>query len=284
MQVVRYKERIREIARRERGTGKTLALVPTMGALHDGHLGLVEAANRLADHVTVSIFVNPTQFVEGEDLDRYPRDLDADVARLKKHAVDAVFAPSVEEMYPKGDSTIVHVEGADQHLCGRFRPGHFQGVTTIVSRLFVITEPDLAFFGLKDAQQFLIIRKMVRDLGMGTEIVGVPTVREDDGLALSSRNVYLSPDERSQATVLSEAVFAARKLIESGEREVQKVKAAMRGRIESASLARLQYAEVVDTDTIAPVESIAPGQELLAATAVFFSETRLIDNQFVKAP
>lgn len=284
MQVVRDKYRIRQIAHEERAAGKTLALVPTMGALHDGHIKLVEAARKSADHVTVSIFVNPTQFGEGEDLDRYPRDLESDVARLEKHHVDLVFAPSTEEMYPEGATTIVHVEGADEHLCGRFRPGHFQGVTTIVSKLFVIGEPDLAFFGLKDAQQFLIIRKMVRDLGMGVEIVGVPTVREDDGLALSSRNVYLTPDERSQATALSQAVFAARDLISSGERDADKIKTAMRDRIESAPLARIQYAEVVDTETIAPVESIASGQELLAATAVFFGGTRLIDNQFVKAP
>jgi pantoate--beta-alanine ligase len=284
MQVVRYKDRVRQIVREARVSGKKLALVPTMGALHDGHIELVEAARRSADHVTVSIFVNPTQFVEGEDLDRYPRDLDADVARLKEHAVDVVFAPSNEEMYPKGDSTIVHVEGADAHLCGRVRPGHFQGVTTIVSKLFIITEPDLAFFGLKDAQQYLIIRRMARDLSLDVEVVGVPTVREADGLALSSRNVYLDPSERLQATVVSKAVFAARELIESGERDASKIRKAMREQIESAALARLQYAEIVDTGTIVPVKSIFPGQELLAATAVFFGKTRLIDNQFVKAP
>jgi pantoate--beta-alanine ligase len=169
-------------------------------------------------------------------------------------------------------------------LCGRVRPGHFQGVTTIVSKLFIITEPDLAFFGLKDAQQYLIIRRMARDLSLDVEVVGVPTVREADGLALSSRNVYLDPSERLQATVVSKAVFAARELIESGERDASKIRKAMREQIESAALARLQYAEIVDTGTIVPVKSIFPGQELLAATAVFFGKTRLIDNQFVKAP
>lgn len=284
MQVLRHKETTRRLARDARAAGKTLALVPTMGALHDGHVALVDAARRSADHVIVSIFVNPTQFGEGEDLERYPRDLESDTARLKDLEVDVVFAPSTDEMYPEGASTIVHVEGADEHLCGRFRPGHFKGVTTVVAKLLGVCEPDRAFFGLKDAQQFLIIKKMARDLGLGVEVIGVPTVREDDGLALSSRNVYLGREERAQAPVLSRAVFAARDLIASGERDSDKIQEVMKETIESAPLAALQYAEVVDTQTIAPIDSIAPGQELLAATAVFFGGTRLIDNQFVKAP
>ena len=284
MQVVEKKSHMRELARRVRAGGRRLALVPTMGALHEGHLSLVSAARQAADHVTVTIFVNPMQFGVGEDLDRYPRDLQGDLAKLEALSVDVVFMPSTDEMYPSGATTIVHVEGADVHLCGRYRPGHFLGVTTIVCKLFGICEPDRAFFGLKDAQQFLIVKRMVRDLGMGIEIVGVPTIREHDGLALSSRNVYLSDEERSQAVVLSRAVYSARDLVLAGERNPRAIRASMQHEIEAAPLSQLQYAEIVDTETIAPVGRIDPGQRVLVAVAVFFGDTRLIDNQFVNAP
>jgi len=195
-----------------------------------------------------------------------------------------VFAPEVDEMYPAGAATAVHVVGADAHLCGPFRPGHFEGVTTVVAKLFTICQPDRAVFGLKDAQQYLIIKRMVRDLGMDIEIMGVPTVREHDGLALSSRNRYLSDAERKEAVVISKAVFAARDLVLGGERNPGVVGAAMQREISASPLARIQYTEIVETTTIAPVELIERGQELVAATAVYFGETRLIDNQFVTAP
>jgi len=284
MHVVRDKTEVREAVRVVRTAGQTLALVPTMGALHDGHMSLVKAAREIADHVSVSIFVNPTQFGPAEDLHRYPADLDGDLRKLEKAGVDLVFTPSTEEMYPERESTWVHVEVADRHLCGRFRPGHFRGVTTVVATLFNIFEPDKAVFGLKDAQQVLIVRKMVRDLAFGVEIVGHPTVRESDGLALSSRNAYLTEEQRTEAVVVSSSVFGARDMILAGERDPAHIAAAMKEEIGSVPSARLQYAEVVDTATIAPVDKIKPGDSLLVATAVFFGNTRLIDNQFVIAP
>ena len=284
MQVVTNKVHMSEQARRAHLGGRNLALVPTMGALHEGHLALVKAASETADHVTVSIFVNPTQFGIGEDLDRYPNDLEGDLAKLNDLSVDVVFAPSAKEMYPDGAATTVRVDGADAHLCGPFRPGHFEGVTTVVAKLFSICQPDSAVFGLKDAQQYLIIQRMVRDLGMGIDLVGVSTVRESDGLALSSRNSYLSAGERDEAVVVCKAVFAARDLVLAGERNPTAILTAMQREIEVSPRARLQYAEIVDTTTITPVKAIRKGQSLLAATAVYFGDTRLIDNQFINAP
>jgi pantoate--beta-alanine ligase len=284
MQTVDQKKEMRRRARDARKRGSRLALVPTMGALHDGHLALVERARDVADHVTVSIFVNPTQFGPSEDLQRYPRDLEGDLAKLEALSVDLVFAPTADEMYPDGETTRVHVAGANRHLCGRFRPGHFEGVTTIVTKLFTVCEPDVAVFGLKDAQQFLILRRMVRDLGFGIEVMGVPTVREPDGLAMSSRNAYLTDDERVQSAVASQAVFAARDAILSGERSGDEIRRIMRRHIEGAPLAELQYADLVDTDQISPVDIIESGASLLAAVAIFLGTTRLIDNQFVEAP
>ncbi len=271
-----------------RAEGRRLALVPTMGALHEGHLALVREAHRHADHVTVSIFVNPTQFAPGEDYEQYPRTLDADVEKLERLGfVDAVFAPSPAAMYPDGPErhrTWVVVEGLDEHLCGRFRPGHFRGVTTVVSKLFLACRPHVAVFGLKDAQQFLILRRMVRDLNFGIEMVGVPTVREPDGLALSSRNVYLSPSERAQAAVLSRAVAEARRLAETGEQRARVLVESMLRILTQAPDARVQYAEVVDAETLQPIERLTPGQEVLAAVAVYFGQTRLIDNAFFRVP
>jgi len=275
-------------ADRRRAEHRRLALVPTMGALHEGHLALVREARRHADHVTVSIFVNPTQFAPGEDYDQYPRTLETDLEKLERLGfVDAVFAPSPADMYPDGPArhrTWVTVEGLDEHLCGRFRPGHFRGVTTVVTKLFLACRPHVAVFGRKDAQQFLIIRRMVRDLNFGVEILGVPTVREPDGLALSSRNVYLTPSERAQATTLSRAVSEAKRLAEAGEQRTKVLVEAMRRTLAEAPDARVQYAEVVDTETLQPVETLKPGQEALAAVAVFFGQTRLIDNAFFRSP
>ena len=267
-----------------RAAGRRLALVPTMGALHAGHLALVAEAKRRADHVTVSVFVNPTQFAPGEDYARYPRTLEADLAALAAAGgVDAVFAPDAAEMYPFGlpPFTTVRVRDLDRHLCGAFRPGHFEGVTTVVAKLFLACRPHLAVFGEKDAQQLAIVRRMTKELGFGIEVVGHPIVREADGLALSSRNRYLTDEERAQAVVLSEAVAAARAAAEAGERRASALVDAMRQTVARAPLARLQYAEVVDAETLQPAETLAPGR-YLAALAVFFGDTRLIDNTTIE--
>ena len=274
-----------------RADGRTLALVPTLGALHDGHLALVRTALEEADHVTVSIFVNPTQFGPNEDYDDYPRDLEGDRETLEALGVDALFAPSVEEMYPYVDDAAlfgplawVSVEKLDEHLCGAYREDHFRGVTTVVTKLFHACKPDIGVFGKKDAQQYVILRRIVEALLFDIEIVGVPTVREPDGLAQSSRNEYLDPDEREQATVLYEAVTAAEEAVEGGEQEAKAVVRAMENALAAAPDADVQYAEVVNAHTLQPVAHLAPGQEILAAVAVFFGDTRLIDSTFVQVP
>jgi len=281
-------------ADRARCAGRRLALVPTMGALHEGHLALVrEARQRVGPegHVTVSVFVNPTQFAPGEDYERYPRTLDADRAALAElvsedgaGGADAVFAPSAEEMYPFGlpPLTTVRVAEMGRYLCGASRPGHFEGVTSVVTKLFLACRPDVAVFGQKDAQQLAILRRMTRELGFGIEIVGHPIVREKDGLALSSRNRYLSPEERRQAVVLSRALFAAGHAAGQGERSADALRQLMREQIALAPLAEVDYVEVVDADSLAPVETLEKegpsGGRYLAALAVRFGGTRLIDN------
>ena len=271
-----------------RAEGKKLALVPTMGALHNGHLSLVEEARKHADHVTVSIFVNPTQFGPSEDYQEYPREVEADIQKLDSvGGVDAVFVPDVEEMYPYGlqhNATWVRVETLDQHLCGRFREGHFLGVTTVVSKLFNACKPHVGVFGLKDAQQFLILRRMVRELCMDIELVGVPTYREQDGLAASSRNVYLSETHRRQAPAIHRALQQIRALILEGERQTSIIRDHFYEEMAGNTAGVVQYAEVVDLDNIQPITQIQPGQEVLVAVAVFFEKTRLIDNVFVQAP
>lgn len=290
MQLIRTAEDMQRYADRQRQAGDTLALVPTMGALHEGHLALVRTALEETDRVVVSVFVNPTQFAPDEDYETYPRDLEGDRTKLDALGVDAVFAPPVSEMYPDGTTdtgrglTWVEVEKLDEHLCGRYRGGHFRGVTTIVTKLFNICKPHVAVFGRKDAQQFVIIRRMVRDLHFDIDVVGVPTIREEDGLALSSRNSYLDSDERAQAVVLYNAVQAAESLIQEGEQQVSAIVEAMRNELAQAPDADVQYAEVVDAETLHPMEHITSGQHVLAAVAVFFGETRLIDNTFVRAP
>lgn len=267
---------------------RRVALVPTMGALHEGHFALVERAKSLADYVIVSIFVNPTQFGPGEDLERYPRSLEQDAHALDMRAVDVVFAPTDGEMYPSGgqadNKTWVTVDGLTDHLCGAHRPGHFRGVATVVTKLFNICRPHVAVFGRKDAQQYVLINRMVRDLHMNVEIEGVETVREPDGLARSSRNAYLSPRQREQATVLSKAVQAAREGVLEGEQEGRALVEAMRRILGRALDAEVQYAELVDAETLQPVSRVAPGQEVLAAVAVYFGNTRLIDSAFVRRP
>jgi pantoate--beta-alanine ligase len=263
-----------------RCAGRRLVLVPTMGALHGGHLALVEGARRLGDHLTVSIFVNPTQFGPNEDFAAYPRTEEADLAALTAAGgVDAVFAPSAVEMYPGGLPTLttVHVAKLGDHLCGPHRPGHFDGVASVVATLFLACRPHVAVFGQKDAQQLAVVRRMSAELGFGVEVVGAPTVREADGLAMSSRNRYLSPEERTEAVALSRALDAAETAVAAGERSAQAVVDAMRAEIAVAAGARLQYAEVVETETLQPVSFLAPGR-YLAALAVLFGNTRLIDN------
>lgn len=273
-----------------RAAGRRLALVPTMGALHAGHLALAEDARRRVGptgHVAVSVFVNPTQFAPGEDFDAYPRTLDADLVALGTlgpGAVDAVFAPTAPEMYPFGlpPFATVAVRDLDRHLCGAARPGHFEGVTTVVAKLFLACRPHVAIFGQKDAQQLAILKRMTAEMGFGVEIVGHPIVREADGLALSSRNAYLSDPERAEALVLSRAVRAAEAAVAGGERNAARLVAAMSAEVDRAPGVRLQYAEVVDAEALQPVETLAAGGpsggRYLAAVAAFVGTTRLIDN------
>lgn len=259
-----------------RAAGRSIGLVPTMGCLHAGHLSLVAAARRDGHFVVVSLFVNPTQFGPHEDYDRYPRDTAGDLQKCERAGVELVFMPEVAAMYPADAATTVHVARLTDTLCGPCRPGHFDGVATIVAKLFNIVQPDAAYFGQKDAQQLAVIRRMVRDLDFPLHIVGCPTVREPDGLALSSRNALLSPDERQQATALYRALTAARQRIVAGEREAATVVAEMRRLIEAVGPTRIDYVSIVDPDTMQPVErSTGP---VLVALAVRFGATRLIDN------
>lgn len=253
-----------------------LGFVPTMGALHEGHLSLVRAARKQCETIAVSIFVNPTQFGPNEDLAKYPRTFERDRELLEREGVDLLFAPSTEEMYPAGAVTCVTVEGLSQKLCGRSRPTHFRGVTTVVSKLFHIVEPDLAFFGQKDAAQCTIIRKMVRDLDLPVEVVVCPIVREPDGLAMSSRNAYLNPEQRASATVLYRSLQRVRELVEKGEhRSAKLIDAAQRIFLEEPDV-RVDYVEIVDNDTLDPVEGVSRGA--LVAVAAYVGSTRLIDN------
>jgi pantoate--beta-alanine ligase len=288
MDVIDSIARMQALAEDQRRAGKTLALIPTMGALHAGHLSLVEQAIARADHVTVSIFVNPTQFGPREDFGQYPRSVEKDLSLLDSlQGVDAVFMPTANAMYPRGQEAQrvwVLAEELDRCLCGAFREGHFRGVTTVVAKLFHACKPHLGLFGLKDAQQFLILRRMVEDLNMGIELVGVPTYREADGLAASSRNVYLNERERSEAPHIFQALKRAREAVAAGERNVGVLRQMVIDRLERYTSGVLQYIEVVETDSIQPIERLEAGQEALIATAVFFSATRLIDNIFVTAP
>ena len=291
MEVLRTVTDMQAHADEARAQGHTLALVPTLGAIHEGHLALVHAALEEADHVTVSVFVNPTQFGPDEDYDAYPRDLEGDREKLEPLGVDALFAPSVEAMYPfvddealPGPLAWVEVDTLDEHLCGAYRDGHFRGVTTVVTKLFHACKPDVAVFGKKDAQQYVIIQHLVEDLLFDVDVVGVPTVREADGLARSSRNAYLGDAQRDQATVLYEAVTAAKEAIEGGEQDAEAVVRAMDEALATAPDAEVEYAQLVDAHTLQPVEHLAPGQDVLAAVAVYFGDTRLIDNTFVQVP
>ncbi|MFZ1139530.1 MAG: pantoate--beta-alanine ligase [Candidatus Sulfotelmatobacter sp.] len=267
---------MRTASRAVRSAGKRLGFVPTMGALHEGHMSLVRAARASCDVVAASIFVNPTQFGPNEDLAKYPRSFECDRELLEREGVEVLFAPSVEEMYPAGAVTWVTVEGLSGKLDGRSRPGHFRGVTTVVAKLFHVIEPDTAFFGQKDAAQVAIIRRMVRDLNLPVEIVVCPIVREPDGLAMSSRNAYLDPEQRKRALLLHGSLLHVQRLVDAGEREAAKLVVAGREAFAAEGSVRLDYFELVDPDTLDPVEDISGGA--LAAVAAFVGSTRLIDN------
>jgi len=256
--------------------GDTVGLVPTMGYLHEGHLSLMKKARKLCDIVVISIFVNPTQFGPQEDFEKYPRDMKRDAALAEAVGVDAIFAPEAAEMYPPDFCTYVEVGGITEKLCGRSRPGHFKGVATVVTKLFNIVQPDLAVFGWKDAQQALVIKQMVRDLNMDVKVITGPTVREADGLAMSSRNVYLSPEERKAALVLPRSLEAAREAVGNGERDAVKIKDMVVDMIKSEPLAEIDYVEICRLPDLKEVASIE-GQVMLAM-AVKFGDTRLIDN------
>jgi pantoate--beta-alanine ligase len=251
-----------------------------MGALHEGHASLIRAARHAGGFVAVSIFVNPTQFGPNEDYARYPRPRDADLALCRNEGVDLVFAPSAEEMYPAPPLTTIHMSRLTETLCGPLRPGHFDGVCTVVMKLFAAVEPDAAYFGEKDAQQLAVVRQMVRDLNLDIEIIGCPIVREADGLALSSRNAYLSADERRRALALSAALQAARQAILAGERDGAAVGRAVRSRLEAADGMTLEYAAVVDPDTLEPLATI--GRQALVAVAARVGGTHLIDNVLLR--
>ena len=271
---------MKQVARQARAEGRPVGFVPTMGALHEGHMSLVRAAMAECQPVIASIFVNPTQFGPGEDLRKYPRTFEADRKRLEEAGVSYLFAPEAGEMYPRGFRTWVNVEGLSDRLEGRVRPGHFRGVTTVVLKLLEIVQPQKAFFGRKDAQQARLIQQMARDLHLDSEIIVCPIVREPDGLAMSSRNTYLSPDERRAATVLHRALDAARRAIERGERDALRLTAAMRKVIRGEPLAHPDYVELVDAETLEPVTRLR--RTCLALLAARFGETRLIDNLLIE--
>lgn len=263
-----------------RRQGYTIGLVPTMGYLHDGHASLMKKAKESCQKVVVSIFVNPMQFGANEDLSSYPRDLEADSRLCESLGVDLIFHPSVEEMYDPGFCSFVDMTGLTNELCGKSRPIHFRGVCTVVTKLFNIVTPDKAFFGQKDAQQLAVIKRMTADLNMDIEIVGCPIIREEDGLARSSRNVYLNKEERQAALILSKTIQLGQQMVQQGTRSASQLLTAMKASLESEPLARIDYVEAVSMDTIQPIDTLQ-GQ-VLVAMAVFIGKTRLIDNFIVE--
>jgi pantoate--beta-alanine ligase len=279
MQILRTVAELRQWSREGRKSGKTIGLVPTMGALHAGHASLIRAAAASCDKVAVSVFVNPTQFGPNEDYAVYPRTLEADCALAEAQDADVVFAPSVEELYPAGAATFVEVEGLSSRLDGASRPGHFRGVTTVVSKLLIAAEPDRAFFGQKDSAQVAVLRRMVTDLCLPTEIEVCPIVREADGLALSSRNVYLSAEERMQALILSRVILETKALVAGGERRAGTLIAAALETFAKEPEICVDYVELVNWATLEPVEIAAPGS--LFAVAAWVGATRLIDNTII---
>ncbi|HMF57879.1 MAG TPA: pantoate--beta-alanine ligase [Pyrinomonadaceae bacterium] len=278
MEIINRRQRMSSVARKvRREQDQTIGLVPTMGALHEGHLSLVREARRMCDVVVVSVFVNPTQFGPSEDFNRYPRDLTNDTALLTDYNIEYIFAPTVEEIYPKNFSTYVTVEGLSEQQEGMSRPGHFRGVATVVAILLNVVRPDFAFFGQKDAQQALIIRRMVRDLAFDTEVVVMPTVREESGLALSSRNAYLNDEERHAATVIYKALRRAKDAYKDGERSAARIAGIVRATVETEPRARIDYVSVTDADTLERLDKL-DDRTVLVAVAATIGNTRLIDN------
>ena len=271
---------MKEVSRQARAHNRLIGLVPTMGALHDGHASLVARAKKECSPLIASIFVNPKLFGSNEDFAKYPRTFENDTEKLKQLGVDAVFAPEAAEIYPKDFSTYVHVEGLSERLEGRSRPGHFRGVTTIVMKLLQIVQPHRAYFGRKDAQQARLIAQMARDLNLDSEIVVCPIVREPDGLALSSRNVYLNPEERKAATVLYRALEDAKRELATGVRDALHLQAVLRRKLEGEWLAKVDYAEIVDAASFEPLVRVGGACYMLLA--VFIGKTRLIDNLFIE--
>jgi pantoate--beta-alanine ligase len=279
MELLRTVAELRQRVRHHRAKGMSIGLVPTMGALHAGHAALIRAASQSCDFVVVTLFVNPTQFGPGEDFSRYPRSFAADCELAAKEGADALFTPSVEEMYPSGSSTFVEVEGLTDRLDGKSRPGHFRGVATVVTKLLAAAEPDMAYFGQKDAAQVALIRRLIRDLCLPTELTVCAIVRDTDGLALSSRNSYLSPDERKQALALSRAVRRVEALVAHGERRSEVLLATARASLAAEPALRIDYIELVNWDTLEPVNTATPGT--LFAVAAWVGKTRLLDNTVV---
>ena len=281
MEVAETIEKVRSLVKIARSEGRNIGLVPTMGALHIGHISLIEAAVKDCDFVVVSIFVNPTQFGPGEDFEKYPRPLQADLEICEKAGVDVVFAPSPQQIYPTENVTWVNVEKLTEPLCGRSRPVHFRGVTTVCTKLFNIVAPDVAYFGQKDAQQAIVIRRMVADLNMPLDIVICPTVREPNGLAISSRNQYLTAHQKKDAANIYKSLQTCRRMIEAGITETDQIVAKMRKLLQQIPSSEVEYVSIVDAETLESIEKIAG--KVLAAVAVKIGPARLIDNILVDA-
>ncbi|MEN3026767.1 MAG: pantoate--beta-alanine ligase [Chlorobiota bacterium] len=284
MELIVTVRHMQQYADQQRCAGRRIAVVPTMGYFHEGHLSLMRRARQLADVVVTTLFVNPTQFGPGEDYERYPRDLERDRRLAEEIGCDVLFVPSVEEMYPGGYTTVVSVRGISDKFEGRFRPGHFEGVATIVLKLFLATKPHVAIFGQKDWQQTLVVRQLVRDLNVDIEIVVAPTVREPDGLAMSSRNVYLSAEERQKATVLYRALQRGRELVLREERRRQAIVETMERELLAVPELQVDYAAAAEAYTLEEPDTFSPGQELVLLVAARLGTTRLIDNELVQVP
>ncbi|HAK42486.1 MAG TPA: pantoate--beta-alanine ligase [Clostridium sp.] len=276
MEILNNVSKVREIVKGWKAEGLKVGLVPTMGYLHEGHESLIKRAVSENDRVVVSVFVNPTQFGPNEDLDKYPRDLERDSKLCENAGASLIFHPEIEDMYYKDASTFIEVEGPTTGLCGSSRPTHFRGVCTVVSKLFNIVPANRAYFGEKDAQQLAVIKRMVRHLNFDIEIVGCPIVREEDGLAKSSRNTYLSVEERKAALVLNKSLSMAKNIMDAGERNADNIKKLIKENIENEELSKIDYIEVVSSNTLESVHEIE--EDVLVALAVYFGKTRLIDN------
>ncbi len=282
MKVARTIQSVRKLVKAARAKGKRIGFVPTMGALHIGHVSLIEAATHNTDFVVVSIFVNPTQFGPGEDFERYPRPFDEDLEICRKHGVDVVFAPTAEEMYPKENLTWVNVEKLSKLLCGQFRPGHFRGVATVCAKLFNIVTPDIAFFGQKDAQQAIVVKRMVADLNMPLKILVCPTIREPNGLAMSSRNQYLTAKQKIDAALIYKSLQKCEELIQAGVTATAEIIGQMRKILDEIPSAKIEYVSIVNAETLQSIDKITG--KVLAAVAIKIGSTRLVDNILVDAP